>query len=60
MDGSGNHYIWDMRSHGDKDQEYPVLVSHSGSLGYEDCKVIAESFLELCRGTTAADDELNG
>ncbi|UQZ34937.1 SMI1/KNR4 family protein [Paenibacillus sp. PK3_47] len=60
MDGSGNHYIWDMRGYGDKDQEYPILVSHSGSLGYEDSIVVARSFPELCRGTTAVDDELNG
>ncbi|MDF9844489.1 MULTISPECIES: SMI1/KNR4 family protein [unclassified Paenibacillus] len=60
MDGSGNHYIWDMRSPANSEGEYPVLVSHSGSLGYEDSIVIAQSFLELCSGTTAVDDELNG
>jgi hypothetical protein len=59
MDGSGNHYIWDMRS-ARPDREYPILVSHSGNLGYEDAIQIADTFLDLCLGTTSADDELHG
>ncbi|WP_139999276.1 SMI1/KNR4 family protein [Paenibacillus paridis] len=59
MDGSGNHYLWDMR--GDmKNGEYPILVAHSGNLGFEDCKQIADTFVELCTGTTSVDEELNG
>ncbi|RRJ66156.1 SMI1/KNR4 family protein [Paenibacillus oralis] len=59
MDGSGNHYIWDMR--GDrKNREYPILVASSGNLGYEDAVQIAETFMELCRGTTSAEDVLFG
>ncbi|WP_379144517.1 SMI1/KNR4 family protein [Paenibacillus sp. sgz500992] len=59
MDGNGNHYIWDMRMERDA-LEYPILVSHSGNLGYEDSIVIAGSFPELCHGTTSVDDELHG
>ncbi|SFE62127.1 SMI1 / KNR4 family (SUKH-1) [Paenibacillus algorifonticola] len=58
MDGSGNHYIWDMR-HNSADGEYPIIVAHSGNLDYEDCRKIADTFLELCSGKTAADDELH-
>ncbi|WP_042161966.1 SMI1/KNR4 family protein [Paenibacillus gorillae] len=59
MDGSGNHYCWDMRSERD-DREYPILVASSGNLGYEDCIRIADTFVELCLGTTSADDALHG
>ncbi|GGG88746.1 SMI1/KNR4 family protein [Paenibacillus radicis (ex Gao et al. 2016)] len=59
MDGCGNHYVWDMRSDRD-DGEYPILVASSGNLGYEDCIQIADSFVELCLGTTSADEELHG
>ncbi|TVX93401.1 SMI1/KNR4 family protein [Paenibacillus agilis] len=55
MDGCGHHYAWDMRSNKDQD-EYPILVSHSGNLGYEDAVHIAETFIELCQGTISAED----
>lgn len=58
MDGCGNHYIWDMRMPW-KNGEYPILVSHSGNLGYEDAVIIADTFEMLCEGTTSADDILN-
>ncbi|KKO52851.1 SMI1/KNR4 family protein [Paenibacillus sp. DMB20] len=47
MDGSGNHYLFDMREE-PKNNEYPILVSHSGNLGYDDCQYAADSFIELC------------
>ncbi|WP_028595009.1 SMI1/KNR4 family protein [Paenibacillus assamensis] len=54
MDGCGHHYAWDMRT--DKHQdEYPILVTHSGNLGYEDAVPIAETFMELCKGTISAE-----
>ncbi|WP_010499261.1 SMI1/KNR4 family protein [Paenibacillus elgii] len=58
MDGCGNHYILDMREDTDGD-EYPILAAHSGNLGYEDCKQVARSFPELCKGTTSMDEELD-
>ncbi|MNW47474.1 hypothetical protein D3C74_248050 [compost metagenome] len=58
-DGCGNHYIWDMRA--DRvNHEYPILVSHSGNLGYEDAALIAGTFMELCRGTVSAEAVLHG
>ncbi|PAF30470.1 SMI1/KNR4 family protein [Paenibacillus sp. 7516] len=50
MDGSGNHYIFDMRE-ASRNGEYPILFAHSGNLGYEDCVHVADSLPELCRGT---------
>lgn len=47
MDGSGNHYLFDMREE-QRNNEYPILIAHSGNLGYEDCKLAANSFMELC------------
>lgn len=58
MDGCGNHYIFDMRE-ALRDGEYPIVAAHSGNLGYEDCRKVADSFAELCLGTTSLDDELN-
>ncbi|WP_018754324.1 SMI1/KNR4 family protein [Paenibacillus terrigena] len=58
MDGCGNHYVFDMRADM-RDGEYPILAAHSGNLGYEDSKKVADSFAELCIGTTSIDDELN-
>ncbi|MFD0621277.1 SMI1/KNR4 family protein [Paenibacillus sp. GCM10027629] len=58
MDGCGNHYVFDMRNDM-RDGEYPILAAHSGNLGYEDSKKVADSFAELCIGTTSIDDELN-
>ncbi|MBP1990886.1 SMI1/KNR4 family protein [Paenibacillus eucommiae] len=58
MDGCGNHYIFDMREDM-MDGEYPIVAAHSGNLGYEDCKKIADSLADLCRGTTSVEDELN-
>ncbi|NOU79416.1 SMI1/KNR4 family protein [Paenibacillus sp. LMG 31459] len=57
MDGSGHHYIWDMRT-AREDGAYPILIAHSGNLGYEDAAWIAGSFEELCRGTVSAEDVL--
>ncbi|MFF2885908.1 SMI1/KNR4 family protein [Paenibacillus sp. NPDC057967] len=50
MDGSGHHYIFDMRAE-PRNGEYPILVAHSGNLGFEDCICVADSLQELCRGT---------
>jgi hypothetical protein len=50
MDGSGVIYLFDMRQP-PVDGEYPVLVSHAGSLSYGCCGKVADSFLECCRGT---------
>lgn len=58
MDGCGNHLVFDMRKE-QSSNEYPILATHSGNLGYEDCKLIAYSFEELCKGTTSIDDEMN-
>nr|WP_195575263.1 SMI1/KNR4 family protein [Paenibacillus sp. 1001270B_150601_E10] len=59
MDGCGHHYAWDMRR-GQEDGEYPILVSHSGNLGYQDAIQIAASFIELCQGTVSVEDLLYG
>ncbi|TQR46329.1 SMI1/KNR4 family protein [Paenibacillus popilliae] len=59
MDGCGIHYAWDMRS-SSEENEYPILVSHSGNLGYADSAQIASTFLELCTGTISAEDLLYG
>jgi len=58
MDGCGNHYVFDMRADM-REGKYPILAAHSGNLGYEDCRKVANSFAELCIGTTSIDDELN-
>lgn len=50
MDGSGNHYIFDMRETW-RSGEYPLLFADSGDLGYEDCVHVADSLPELRRGT---------
>lgn len=55
MDGCGNHLLFDMRA-SCKNNEYPILAAHSGNLGYEDAKLVAASFNELCKGTTQIDD----
>ncbi|MBP1177543.1 hypothetical protein JOE49_004795 [Paenibacillus sp. PvR133] len=47
MDGCGNHYMFDMREE-KRNNEYPVLFAHSGSLGYDECEQVAHSFIELC------------
>lgn len=59
MDGSGNHYVWDMRAD-PNNREFPVLVVSSGNLGFEDAVETARTFAELCQGTTAAEDLLFG
>lgn len=46
MDGSGNHYMFDMREESG-DGEYPILFAHSGNLGYEDCERVADSLPAL-------------
>jgi hypothetical protein len=58
MDGCGNHYIFDMREEM-KNNEYPILVAHSGYLDYEGSVKVADSFLELCKGRTSMDDEMD-
>ncbi len=58
MDGCGNHLLFDMREcH--KNNDYPILASHSGNLGYEDSKLIAVGFKELCIGTKSIDALMN-
>lgn len=46
MDGSGNYYLFDMREE-KRNNEYPVLIAHSGSLGYEDCRHASNSRLTI-------------
>lgn len=58
MDGCGNHYLLDMRGEM-KNGEYPILAAHSGYLDYEGCAHVANSFMELCRGTTSMDEEMD-
>lgn len=61
MDGCGNHILFDMRDES-VDGEYPVVVSHSGSLGVseDDYKVIGKSFLDVCMdGSISIDDFAN-
>ncbi|QYK63383.1 SMI1 / KNR4 family (SUKH-1) [Paenibacillus sp. S25] len=52
MDGCGNHYMFDMREE-QRNNEYPVLFAHSGSLGYDECEQVAHSFIELCTEKSA-------
>ncbi|WP_041701772.1 SMI1/KNR4 family protein [Gottschalkia acidurici] len=52
MDGSGNHLVFNMRKKRNNG-EYPILSIHSGSLGYDDCKLIGSSFIEVCTGKTS-------
>ncbi|MBE1444442.1 SMI1/KNR4 family protein [Paenibacillus sp. OAS669] len=58
MDGCGNHYLFDMREERNNN-EYPILVAHSGYLDYDGCVLVAESFLELCSGRTSMDEEMD-
>ncbi|MEK8132955.1 SMI1/KNR4 family protein [Paenibacillus filicis] len=58
MDGYGNHYIFDMREEM-TDNEYPILVAHSGYLDFEGSVRVADSFLELCMGRTSMSDEMD-
>lgn len=50
MDGSGNHYMFDMRE-APTNGEYAILFAHSGNLGYEDCERVADSLPALCTET---------
>lgn len=47
MDGSGNHYLFDMRSD-PVEGEYPIILAGSGNLDYDDALHAADSLLELC------------
>lgn len=58
MDGCGNHYIFDMREDM-KNDEYPILVAHSGYLDYEGSVKVADTFLSLCKGRTSMDNEMD-
>ena len=55
MDGCGNHLVFDMRKR-TENGEYPILAVHSGNLGYEDSRLIGNSFIEVCMGRTPIDD----
>ncbi|KNY25493.1 SMI1/KNR4 family protein [Pseudobacteroides cellulosolvens] len=57
MDENGNHYLFDMR-HNPINGEYPILAASSGNLGYDDCKLIAHSFREVCSGKISIEDIL--
>ncbi|HEX8177235.1 MAG TPA: SMI1/KNR4 family protein [Pyrinomonadaceae bacterium] len=57
LNGGGVFYVFDMREEPDGG-EYPILISASGNLGYEDAKVVAQSFIEVCSGTTNIEDYL--
>lgn len=51
FDGGGNFYLFDMRSDS-ASGEHPVLFTATGNLGYDDAVLVADSFLETCKGTT--------
>lgn len=50
LNGGGIFYVFDMREES-RNGEYPILTAASGNLGYEDAKVVGESFVEVCQGT---------
>jgi hypothetical protein len=37
-------------------REYPILFTAAGNLGYDDAVLVADSFLEACKGTTDPGD----
>ena len=57
FNGGGTFYLFDMRRAA-KRGEYPVVVSHSGDLGWEgdECIQIAESFEAACRDPVNVDE----
>jgi hypothetical protein len=59
MDGNGNHYFFDMR-HPLQNGEYPILAASSGNLGYDDCKLIGNSFSQVCSEKISIDEILFG
>ncbi|WP_010243273.1 SMI1/KNR4 family protein [Acetivibrio cellulolyticus] len=59
MDGNGNHYLFDMR-HPPQSGEYPILAASSGNLGYDDCRLIGNSFLQVCSEKISIDEILFG
>jgi hypothetical protein len=57
FNGGGTFYLFDMRLPAAAG-EYPVVCSHSGSLGWEpaECVQVAESFEGVCRGSVNVDE----
>ena len=53
-DGGNVFYFFDMRQP-PVSGEYPILIAANGNLGYGAAKVIAPTFLELCRGEGEAE-----
>lgn len=51
LDGNGNFYFFDMR-HVSASNQYPVLFTSAGDLRYEHSIHVADSFIEVCAGTT--------
>ena len=59
LDGGGGFFLFDMRNE-PVDGEYPIVFSHSSSLGWdeEDHATLAKSFVEACTDPTDPNDEL--
>lgn len=57
LNGGGVFYVFDMREE-PQNGEYPILIANAGNLGYEDAKVVAQSFIEVCSGRTNVEDFL--
>ena len=46
FNGGGTFYLLDMRDDS-RTNDYPVLFTHAGNLGYDDAVILANSFAEL-------------
>jgi len=57
LNGGGVFYVFDMREE-PINGEYPILITKAGNQGYHDAKLIADSFVEACSGTTNIEDLL--
>ncbi len=57
LNGGGLFYIFDMREPA-TDGEYPIVISSSGNLGFNDSPVIAHSIQELLADSTNIEDLL--
>ena len=57
FDGGGGFYLFDMRNE-PVDDEFPIVMSHSGYLGWENNAhvLVANSFVEACKGKTDPND----
>ena len=57
LNGGGVFYVFDMRQQ-PQNGEYPILMAEAGTLDFEYAKLIGNSFLEVCQGTTNIEDLL--